>query len=128
MFKIILLLICLLGAAAYFPKTRPVVVDIFAPVINPALTWQSRGEMKEILRSLRTRNQSGRELPARGREFNDWLIRTYPGGQGEDAWGTPYSLKTWADSVGIMSNGPDLEVNTEDDFIETTPIQRQPRR
>ena len=52
----------------------------------------------------------------------------YPGGRGIDAWGTPYSLKLWTDSIGIVSNGPDLEVNTTDDLLETTRIERQRRR
>ena len=128
MFKIFVILICLLAAAFYFPKTRPVVLDTLAPVINPGLAWQSRNEMKEILRALRVRNQAGRELPARGRSFSVWMEAQYPGGRGMDAWGTPYSLKTWSDSIGVLSNGPDLEVNTEDDLLETTRIERQRRR
>ncbi len=128
MFKIILIVACLIGAAAYFPKTRPVVLDTLAPVINPALGWQSKNEMKEILRHLRTRNQAGRELPSRGREFSSFMGQYFPGGQGKDAWGTPYALKTWPDSVGIVSYGPDMEVNTPDDLLQTTPIERQRRR
>jgi hypothetical protein len=126
--KIILILILLFGASLYFPRTRPVVLDTLAPVLNPGLEWQSRNEMREILRALRVRNQAGRELPARGRSFLVWMEAQYPGGRGMDAWGTPYSLKTWADSIGIASNGPDLEINTADDFVETTRIERQRRR
>jgi hypothetical protein len=92
------------------------------------LAWQSRNEMKEILRALRVRDQAGRELPQRGRPFATWLEAQYPGGRGQDAWGTPYTLKTWADSVGVVSNGPDLEVNTPDDILETTRIERRRRR
>lgn len=128
MFKAILLFLLLFGAALYFPQTKPVVLDVLAPVLNPGLAWHSRSEMKRILRDLRSINQRGREIPARGREFLAWMEKEFPGASGEDAWGTDYTLKTWADSVGLVSNGPDLEVNTEDDLLETVSIERLRRR
>ena len=52
--KIIILLALALGAALYFPQSRPVVLDTFAPVINPVLRWQTNGELNQILRELQT--------------------------------------------------------------------------
>jgi len=36
-------------------------------------------------------------------------------------------MKVWRDSVGIVSNGPDLEIGTADDIVLTAVIQRQRR-
>lgn len=123
--KLFLLLVLAFGASLYFPQTRPVVLDMLAPVLNPALTWQTKGEMNQIARELQTMNREGQILPAPGRAFQDWIGRHFQGGSQEDAWGTPYTLRVWADSVGIVSNGPDLEINTPDDVVATALIQRQ---
>ncbi len=125
--KFLLLLILALGASLYFPQTRPVVLDVLAPVLNPALTWQTKGEMSQIARELQTLNREGQVLPAPGQAFQTWIGRHFQGGDQEDAWGTPYTLRVWTDSVGIVSNGPDLEIDTPDDVIETALIQRQRR-
>lgn len=126
--KFILLLILALGAGFYFPSTRPVLVDTFAPVINPALSWQTRGEMGQITRKLQFINREGQLLPTPGADFDDWMVRNFQGGSGRDAWGNDYSLVTWPDSVGVVSRGPDLELGTEDDILHTARIQRQRRR
>jgi len=43
-----MVLLILLGAATYFPQTRPVVVDTLGPIMNPVLTWQTKGEMNRL--------------------------------------------------------------------------------
>ena len=126
--KIIFFLLLCLGAALYFPRTRPVVLDTLAPVMNPVLTWQTRGEMDQIARELQMINREGQALPEPGQEFLAWMGRNFQGGDSEDAWGSAYSLRIWPDSVGIISNGPDLELNTDDDILETALIPRQRRR
>lgn len=126
--KVILILLILLGAALYHPKTRPVVVEVFAPVINPVLTWQTKGEMDRIGRELQTLNREGGTLPAPGVAFQNWMDRNFMGPATSDAWGTLYTLRVWADSVGIVSNGPDLEIGTADDVVQAVVIQRRRRR
>lgn len=103
-------------------------MDVLAPVINPALIWQTRGEMGQITRELQMINREGRRLPAAGQEFSDWMVRNFQAGSSRDAWGNEYSLVTWPDSVGVLSRGPDLEIGTPDDVMETARIQRQRRR
>ena len=125
--KLFLLLLLSLGAALYFPTSRAVVLDVAAPVLNPALAWQCRGEMNRITRELQMINREGQAIPSRGQDFAEWMVRNFQGGSGRDAWGNEYTLLTWPDSIGILSNGPDLEVNTEDDIIQTARIQRQRR-
>ena len=126
--KIILLLVLCLGAGFYFPQTRPMLLDTLAPVLNPGLNWMSRQEMAKIAGEMTTLSRQYQELPGKGREFQEWLNREFQGGAGIDPWGNPYTLKTWPDSVGIVSNGPDLEINTLDDILVTGKIQRQRRR
>jgi len=126
--KIFVILILAFGAALYFPKTRPVVLDTLAPLLNPVLAWQTSGEMDQIARELQMINREGQALPEPGKEFQAWMGRNFQGGSDQDSWGTSYSLKIWSDSVGIVSNGPDLELDTADDIMETALIPRQRRR
>lgn len=128
MSKVILLIILALGAGFYFPATRPVLVDTFAPVINPALEWQSSREMDQIARKLQFINREGQPIPTPGQDFGEWMARNFQGGSSLDAWGNEYSLVSWPDSVGIYSRGPDLEIGTADDFHRAARIQRQRRR
>jgi hypothetical protein len=125
LFKVVLILLVLLGAAFYFPQTRPVVVDTLAPVMNPVLTWQTRGEMEGIVRELQTLSRQGNDLPTPGESFNAWMLRNFMGGSKTDAWGVNYTLRIWRDSIGIVSNGPDREIETADDIMETAMVQRR---
>jgi len=126
--KVVIGLLILLGAAAYFPKTRPVVVDTLGPVMNPVLTWQTKGEMNRLGRELQTVNREGGNLPIPGADFHNWMNRHFLGGATTDAWGVDYTMRTWRDSIGIVSNGPDLEIGTTDDIVQTLIIQRQRSR
>ena len=128
MFKVVLALLILLGAAAYFPQTRPVVVDTLGPLMNPVLTWQTKGEMDRLGRELQTENREGAPLPTPGAEFQNWMNRRFVGGATTDAWGVDYTLRVWRDSIGIISNGPDLEIGTMDDIVQSLVIQRQRSR
>ena len=126
--KLIILIVLILGAAFYFPQTRPMMLDVLGPALNPVLSWQTKGEIDQINRELQTLYRTGQSLPARGEPFRDWMFRNFQGGSSLDAWGNSYSLNLWADSVGVSSRGPDLEINTPDDIVKTIPIGRQRRR
>ncbi len=127
MFKVILVLALGLGAAMSFPRSRAVVMDFMAPALNPAFTWQTRGEMDRIARELQSLNRQGELLPEEGEEFDQWLARRFQGGSSLDAWGNPYTLKQWPDSVGVISAGPDTLVATSDDILLSAPIQQRRR-
>ena len=116
LFKIIFILLILLGAAAYFPQTRPVVVETLGPLMNPVLIWQTKGEMNRIARELQTLQREGDGLPVPGASFQRWMTMNFLGRVSTDAWGTTYSMKVGRDSVRIVSNGPDLEIETTDDL------------
>ncbi|MFC1662362.1 hypothetical protein ACFL3S_13070 [Gemmatimonadota bacterium] len=127
--KILLLLALTLGAALYFPQSRPMVLDTFAPVINPVLRWQTHGELNQILRELQTIQREGRQpLPVPGEDFQAWMDRNFWGGEGVDGWGNRYTMRTWRDSVGVISRGPDLVIDTPDDLRATLPLPRERRR
>jgi len=126
--KLILLLLVLLGASLYFPQTRPVVVETLAPVLNPIFRWQTRGEMDRIGRELDTIYRQGNDLPPPGASFRNWMSKNFFGGAKTDAWGTDYSLTVWRDSIGLVSNGPDLEIGTADDIILSVVALRPPAR
>jgi hypothetical protein len=126
--KFFILLILLLGAAFSFPQTRPMMVDVLGPLLNPVLTWQTRGEISQITRELQALYRSGQSLPDQGEEFQRWMLQNFQGGSSLDAWGNGYSVKRWTDSIGVVSRGPDLEINTPDDIVETIPIARGRRR
>ena len=125
--KVVLLLLILLGASLYFPQTRPVVVDTLAPVMNPFLIWQTQGEMDRIGRELQSLNRRGSELPSPGASFHTWMGQTFYGPERMDAWEVDYTLKVWLDSIGLVSNGPDMEIGTDDDLVLTALIQRRRR-
>lgn len=128
MAKIVILLLILLGAALYFPQTRPVMVETFAPVLNPVLTWQTKGEMNRIARELRTLKREGAGLPQPGRSFQDWMTLNFLGRVSTDAWGNYYALSVGRDSVRIISNGPDLMIETDDDIVMGAVASTQQRR
>lgn len=126
--RVVLILLILLGAAAYFPQTRPVVQEYMGPVLNPVLTWQTNGEMDRIKRELESLNRQGSDLPTPGSSFQAWMVRNFMGGAKTDAWGVNYTLSLWRDSIGIVSNGPDREVGTADDLLQTLRIRTESRR
>ena len=126
MFKIIFFLLILLGAALYFPQTRPVVVDTIGPVINPVLTWQVKREMDRIVRELQSMNEQGSTLPVSGERFNRWMEREFFGGAKNDAWGVAYTLQIDRNEFLVVSNGPDQEIGTPDDITQL--VMKQSRR
>jgi hypothetical protein len=45
----------------------------------------------------------------------------------QDPWGTVYQLQVWADSIAIVSYGPDRTRSTDDDFQVVTLRERRGR-
>ena len=127
--KILLLAALVLGAALYFPESRPVVMDMLAPVLNPVFRWQTNEELSSIVRELQKIQREGRQpLPLPGEEFEAWMGRNFQGGESLDSWGNPYTMRIWRDSVGVVSRGPDLEIQTPDDIGVAMRVPRDVRR
>ena len=122
--KVILVFICALGAAFYFPNSRARLLHYLEPVVGPVLEWSTMNEMEAIAGDLVSESRTGRQIPNRPQDFILWMERNYEVGGDTDAWGNLYSWRTWPDSFGIVSSGRDLEIDTADDLIVTRPHRR----
>lgn len=123
--KVVFAFLVALGAALYFPSSRAVLLDTVAPVLNPALGWATRGEMRAMARDLEQRVNTGRPIPGNRQEFETWLENNYQAGDSRtDSWGNLYSLERWTDSFAVVSPGPDGELGSGDDIRVIQLIER----
>jgi len=121
------LLLVILGALAlyYIPESRLWILDMSEPAWMPVVVWNTQEEMKQVGRDVVNHEVTMGQLPNR-RNWEDWLDWRYPMEELKlDAWRSPYRLQVWADSIAIISYGPDRERNTEDDFQVATPRERR---
>lgn len=88
-----------------------------APVVNPYRRLKSESEMSEAVREL-VRDRNMGYLRPQPDDFRAYMQREIEGEDGLDAWGTPYIIVPTADSLAIVSAGPDLQYDTEDDLVE----------
>ena len=114
MSRVVLMIILGISAAMYFPDSRQAIINRAMPVLTPILTRAANSEMRRISDELLTYDQGGRELPSR-RLWLKWLKENYPGEHSVDPWGGVYQYYPWADSLALISYGPDKERGTEDD-------------
>jgi hypothetical protein len=89
-----------------------------SPVLNPWRRLRSQSEMGEAVRELVQHRNQGFIRPQPD-AFTEYLQTQVEGEDGLDYWGSPYILIPQADSVSIVSAGPDLEYETEDDIVAT---------
>ena len=83
--------------------------------------WGTQEEMARVGRNVVDHERLTGQLPA-GADWLGWLDARYPSEEtSTDPWGTPYQLVVWADSVGIVSFGPDRTRGTRDDFTVVSP-------
>ena len=125
--KMIIVVICAFAAALYLPNSRARLLHYLNPVVAPFLEWSTKNEMESIAGDLSSDSRTGRQIPERPREFVEWMERNYEVGADTDAWGNSYSFRSWPDSFGIISNGRDLEIGTDDDLMVTRPHRRRRR-
>jgi len=124
-----LLLLIVLGvvAAYYFPDSRQAIENAAAPLIAPIVKWTAEGEMAQVGQNVVRHETFSGKLPDR-RDWSGWLDWRYTTDDfKEDPWGSRYQLRVWADSVAIISLGPDRTRSTEDDFRVVTPRPRRRR-
>ena len=126
--RLILLIVLGLSATYYFPDSRQMLLDAAEPLMVPVVRWTTKEEMNQIGRDVVAYEQTTGQVPDR-RAWLEWLDWRYSLDESkEDAWGTTYELRVWADSVGVLSYGPDRTRNTDDDFVVVTPRERLGRR
>ena len=124
-----LLLLIVLGvvAAYYFPDSRQAIENVAEPLMTPIVKWGTRGEMAQVGENVVEHEAFSGKLPDR-RNWSGWLDWRYPvDDMKQDPWGSRYHLQVWADSVAIISVGPDKTRSTEDDFSVVTPRERRGR-
>ena len=122
-----LLLLILLGFAVtyYFPESRVMLDEAARPLVNRVVIWVAQDEMASIGAAVVEHEVLTGELPDR-RDWQGWLDWRYQSADAvQDPWGRTYQIRAWADSVAIISYGPDGERNTDDDFQVVTPRERR---
>ncbi|MDA0311205.1 MAG: hypothetical protein O2992_03705 [Gemmatimonadetes bacterium] len=124
MSRVILLVLLGVVAAYYFPDSRQMLIEVAQPILVPVEKWSTQEEMSQVGRNVIEHERLTGQLPDR-RSWLAWLDYRYPTEDlKRDPWDTVYQLKVWADSIGIVSYGPDLTGFTEDDFQVVVPRQR----
>lgn len=125
--KLILLIILWIVVTYYFPDSRSMVKRWTRPLWLPLVEWNAKQEMQQVARDVVDEEAKTGKLPD-PRQWVHWLEYRYTGdGLRKDPWGSFYRLQVWADSVGIISYGPDGIRGTADD-IEVTAPRRRPGR
>ncbi|HIF21617.1 MAG TPA: hypothetical protein EYQ27_06815 [Gemmatimonadetes bacterium] len=124
MARLVLMVVLGLVAAFYFPDSRAVMMDIAEPVIVPVERWSTSAEMRQVGENVLEHERLTGKLPDR-RTWLGWLDYRYSSDDlRQDPWGSMYQLRVWADSVAIVSWGPDAMSSTEDDFQVVVPRER----
>ncbi len=124
MTRLVLLIILGFVASYYFPDSRRMLVDKTKALWVPVVEWNSRQKMREVAQDVADQERLTGQLPDR-RNWRQWLNYRYTMESSKrDAWGTIYGLRVFADSIGIVSYGPDRKRGTADDFMVTVPRER----
>ena len=132
MFRTVVVLLIVLGAAWAYPPSRERISHAAAPVLEklgptgewllgPAKRYQARSELDFLIDQMRMDRNEAKPLPD-VRTFPKWIERKRPsGGDEKDPWGTPYFLVTASQGLSIVSAGPDRRRGTEDDISASMP-------
>ena len=116
MSQLSLMIVLGLVSSYYFPDSRQAVLDVAAPVLEPAVRWHTRGEMAQVVGDVIVHENRTGELPEGG-GWLPWLDHRYMYDDlWTDPWDSVYRLRVWRDSIAIVSNGLDRTQDTEDDF------------
>lgn len=121
MSRLLLLLVLALLVWYYFPETRAMLMDVAEPVVLPVQRWSTEEEMRQVARNVVEHERLTGEMPS-GARWLEWLDYRYSGDEiRTDPWGSVYQLETSADSVWVLSLGPDRIRATPDDFRVAAP-------
>ncbi|MDH3271321.1 MAG: hypothetical protein OEN56_08325 [Gemmatimonadota bacterium] len=121
MSRLLLLVVLALVTWAYFPETRAMLMDVAEPVVLPIIRWSTEEEMRQVARNVVEHERLTGQLPAGG-GWLEWLDYRYASDEiKRDPWGSVYQLEASADSVWVLSIGPDRVRATEDDFRVSAP-------
>jgi hypothetical protein len=125
--KLILLIVLWVVVVYYFPDSRTLVKEWTQPLWIPLQRWDAKQEMEQVANDVVNEEIRNGKLPD-SRRWVQWLEYRYPMEQmRKDPWGSTYQLKVWADSVAVVSYGPDRLLGSADDFHVAVPRQRHRR-
>lgn len=114
--RLFLLVVLALLTWYYFPETRAILMDVAEPVVVPVIRWSTEEEMRQIARNVVEHERLTGAMPS-GPAWLEWLDYRYAGDDiKRDPWGSVYQLEVSADSVWVLSFGPDRTRATDDDF------------
>lgn len=99
------------------------------PVRDRYLRTRAESDLNKVIRSLVMQRNLGQQAP-RQEDLRSFMARNDIVDDGLDPWGVPYLIVQEADSVAIISAGPDLTYHTEDDIVVRVRYARRdpPRR
>lgn len=95
-----------------------------SPITNRYRRLHAESDLSKTSRLLVLQRNQGHPAPE-PHELGTFLTRHEIGPRGIDPWGVPYRIAQEADSVAIMSAGPDRTFGTGDDLVVRL---RYPRR
>ncbi len=103
-----------------------------APAVNPYRELEAQSTIGKVVREMVRDRNSGFNRPD-GEELEAYMARKLPDESFTDPWGIPYVLRSDRDSVAVVSAGPDMVYDTEDDIAEKIRYgepadSRRPRR
>jgi hypothetical protein len=97
--------------------------------LSPVTNWykgiRAEAELEKAARLMVGQRNQGMRLPEPAR-VGEFLNRHEIATDGLDPWGTPYLMVQEADSVALVSAGPDGRYDTDDDLAARFP-HRSPR-
>jgi hypothetical protein len=96
-----------------------------SPVTNWYKSIRAEAELGKAARLMVGQRNQGMRLPDPER-FQEFLNRHDIATDGLDPWGTPYLMVQEADSIALVSAGPDRRYETDDDLAARFP-HRSPR-
>lgn len=125
--KLLLLIVLWFVVTYYFPDSRQMVKTWTRPLWVPVVEWNAKEEMHQVGQDVVNEEVKTGRLPDQ-RRWLQWLDYRYAMDEmKQDPWGSTYQLKVWADSIAIVSYGPDRVRGTADDFHVTVPRLRNRR-
>jgi hypothetical protein len=125
--KLVLLIVLWFVVTYYFPDSRHLIKEWSRPLWVPVVKWNTEQEMEQVGRDVVNEEVKTGKLPDQ-RRWLQWLDYRYAMDElKQDAWGSTYQLKVWADSIAIISYGPDRVRHTADDFQVAVPRVRRRR-
>jgi hypothetical protein len=121
MTRLLLLIVLCLVTWYYFPESRAILLDAAEPIVVRVARWSSREEMLQVGRNALAQERLTGHLPTGG-AWLPWLEYRYATEEArQDPWGSTYQLQATADSVFVISFGPDRIRGSEDDILVSTP-------